>query len=135
MTHPEQHCPVETTLRIIGGKWKPLILYFLLQDTRRFSELRRLVPGVTQQMLTSQLRELEADGIIRRQVYAQVPPKVEYSLTETGRSLQPLLDWMLEWGKNYLQEHGQELVAEPGGDGPAEKLARVRISPDHLKTR
>lgn len=96
-------CPVEATLHVIGGKWKPLILFYLLAGTKRFNELRRLMPPqITPQMLTLQLRELEDDGIVHREVYAQVPPKVEYSLTDTGRSLEPLLQSMLQWGQNYL---------------------------------
>ena len=86
-----QRCPVETTLLVMGGKWKPVIVHFLMQGTKRFNELRRLIPGVTQQMLTLQLRELECDGILHREVYPQVPPKVEYSLTARGRSLRPIL--------------------------------------------
>jgi DNA-binding HxlR family transcriptional regulator len=103
MTKLPDRCPVEVTLDIIGGKWKPLILYYLLQGTRRFNELRRMLPHVTQQMLTLQLRELERDGIVHRKVYAEVPPKVEYSLTERGRSLEPILLSMLAWGEEYLQ--------------------------------
>lgn len=100
-------CPVEVTLGIIGGKWKPLILYYLMQGTRRFNELKRMLPQVTPQMLTAQLRELEHDGIVHREVYAMVPPKVEYSLTGLGRSLEPLLLAMLKWGEEY------QLQAQP----------------------
>ncbi len=103
-----ERCPVETTLRIIGGKWKPLILFYLLEGTKRFNELRRMMPPqLTQQMLTMQLRELEEDGIVHREVYAQVPPKVEYSLTPIGRSLEPLLHTMFDWGANYLRARGE----------------------------
>lgn len=97
-------CPVEVTLDVIGGKWKPLILYYLFQQTRRFNELRRMLPQVTQQMLTLQLRELERDGVVHRKVYAEVPPRVEYSLTERGRSLEPILLAMLEWGEVHQRE-------------------------------
>lgn len=95
-------CPVERTLAVIGGKWKPLIVFHLLGGVHRFGELRRLMPQVTQQMLTLQLRELERDGIVHRKIYPQIPPKVEYSLTDMGRSLQPVLDMMLAWGQTYL---------------------------------
>ena len=91
-------CPIEAVLDVIGGKWKAVILYHLQGDTRRFNELRRLVPGVTQRMLTRQLRELETDGIVARKVYPEVPPKVEYSLTEMGRSLEPVLRSIQGWG-------------------------------------
>ncbi|MDB5355999.1 MAG: helix-turn-helix transcriptional regulator [Phycisphaerales bacterium] len=92
-------CPAETTLEVIGGRWKVPILWFLFQGTRRFSELRRSLEGVTQKMLTQQLRELESDGIVNRKVYPQVPPKVEYSLTGEGQSLKPVVEAMCKWGK------------------------------------
>ena len=88
----KEDCPVETTLEVLTGKWKANILFHLLTGTKRFGELRRLMPKVTQQMLTAHLRELERDGIIHREVYAQVPPKVEYSLTQLGRGLAPVFD-------------------------------------------
>jgi DNA-binding HxlR family transcriptional regulator len=94
-------CPVEVTMSVLGGKWKGVILHYLLGGTKRFGDLRRLLPAVTQRMLTLQLREMEAAGVIHRKVYAEVPPKVEYSLTELGRTLHPILDLMNEWGKTY----------------------------------
>jgi DNA-binding HxlR family transcriptional regulator len=95
-------CAVERTLNLIDGKWKIVILYKLLQGTMRFSELRRLIPGVTQRMLTHQLRELESDGLIVRTVYAQVPPRVEYSLSVRGQSLEPVLMALKHWGDTNL---------------------------------
>ena len=95
-------CPVETTLKIIGDKWKVLILRDLFTGTKRFNELKRSLKDVTQKMLTQQLRELENDGIIHREVYPVVPPKVEYSLTELGNTLKPVIDSMYDWG-NYLK--------------------------------
>lgn len=97
-----------TTLEVIGGRWKGLILYHLLEETKRFGELRRLVPEASQRMLTMQLRELEDDGVIHREVFKQVPPKVEYSLTEFGRSLEPTLRTMSDWGRQY-----QSLASRP----------------------
>lgn len=97
-------CPVVNTLDIIGGKWKVLILYYLNEETRRFNELQRLLAGITQRMLTLQLRELENDGIVHREVYPQVPPKVEYSLTEFGRTLMPVIEAMHRWGEQYAVE-------------------------------
>lgn len=94
-------CPVEATLEVIGGRWKGVLLYHLLDDRKRFNQLRRLLPGVTQRMLTLQLRELESDGVIHRTVYAEVPPRVEYSLTDFGRSLEPILLLMRDWGEEY----------------------------------
>ncbi|NKB81195.1 MAG: transcriptional regulator [Nitrospirales bacterium] len=94
-------CPVEAALELIGGKWKGMALYHLLDGTKRFNELKRNVGGVTQRMLTKQLRELEVDGLISRQVYAEVPPKVEYRLTEKGKALRPILLALEKWGVRY----------------------------------
>ena len=96
------NCPVEATMDVIGGKWKVIIIHHLLDETKRFSELRRLIPQVTQRMLTSQLRELERDGVVHREVYPQVPPKVEYSLTELGKTLEPVLLVMHDWGESLI---------------------------------
>lgn len=96
-----QACPVETTLDVVGGKWKGIILYQLLDGTKRFNEFRRLNPGITQFMLTLQLRELERDGIIHREIYKEIPPKVEYSLTDFGRTLEPVIMSMKAWGESY----------------------------------
>ncbi|MBP6552727.1 MAG: winged helix-turn-helix transcriptional regulator [Vitreoscilla sp.] len=103
-THPAGCTAVTTTLAIIGGKWKILILYHLCAGTQRFNELRRLLPDITQRMLTLQLRELEDDGIVHREVYPQVPPKVEYSLTAFGKTLIPVIEVMDAWGKQYASE-------------------------------
>lgn len=102
-------CPVELTLSVIGGKWKGMILYHLLSGTKRFNELRRLMPDITQRVLTLQLRELEQDGIVHREVYKVVPPKVEYSLTPFGETLKPLVLSMQQWGERYLQEINHRL--------------------------
>ena len=100
-------CAVEITASIIGGKWKPMILFFLESGTRRFGELHKLIPRTTKKMLTQQLRELERDGIIRRKIYAQVPPKVEYSLTRHGKSLKPILRSMSAWGEDHKSRYGR----------------------------
>lgn len=103
------HCPVDATLERIGGKYKALILWHLLDRTLRFGELRKLIPLATPKMLTQQLRELEVDQLIDRKVYPVVPPKVEYSLTELGRSIRPILLGMYDWGAAYLQRSGVEV--------------------------
>jgi DNA-binding HxlR family transcriptional regulator len=95
-------CPVEATLDLIDGKWKAVILYHLLDDTVRFNELKRRLSRITQRMLTRQLRELEAAGLIHREIYAEVPPRVEYSLTTLGRSLEPVIRMLWTWGNQYL---------------------------------
>ena len=97
------YCEKELTLSIIGGKWKMLIMWHLGKEgTKRFGELKSMIPEITQRMLASQLRELEDDLIVHREVYPVVPPKVEYSLTEHGETLIPILESMYEWGKNYM---------------------------------
>lgn len=100
-------CPVETTLMLIGDKWKVLILRDLISGTKRFGELKRSVGQISQKVLTAQLRDMEANGLVHREVYAEVPPRVEYSLTELGQSLKPILDAMWTWGEGYKAQNGQ----------------------------
>jgi DNA-binding HxlR family transcriptional regulator len=100
----EYKCGIDVTLAVVGGKWKASILWHLAQQTMRFSDLQRQFAGTTRKMLTQQLRELEADGLVHREVYPQVPPKVEYSLTEKGRSIFPILDMMCNWARQYLRD-------------------------------
>lgn len=99
-------CPMFTAQSLIGGKWKVFLLWTLHDGPRRFSELQRVLPEVTQSMLTNTLRELEKDGMVHREVYRQVPPKVEYSLTPIGRKLIPILQLLLEWGTDYMEHMG-----------------------------
>lgn len=94
-------CPVATIVQLIGNKWKLLIIRNLLGGVQRFNEMRRTIPGISQKVLTDNLRALEEDGIVYREVFAEVPPKVEYSLTELGKSLQPVFNSMIEWGEEY----------------------------------
>ncbi|QDT89823.1 winged helix-turn-helix transcriptional regulator [Gimesia algae] len=94
-------CPVEATLELIGGKWKGIILYYLLNGRLRFSELKRTIGCVTQRMLTKQLRELESSGLVSRTVYAEVPPRVEYELTKEGESLKPVINALKKWGESH----------------------------------
>ena len=99
------NCPVEATLSVIGGKWKPIILYYLLgEGAHRFAELRRKLPGISEKILTKQLRELERDGIVHREVYPEVPPKVEYSITEYGDTLRPVCAAMGDWGIAHMEQ-------------------------------
>ncbi|MGI6011150.1 MAG: winged helix-turn-helix transcriptional regulator [Ruminococcus sp.] len=98
-------CPVETTLMLIGDKWKVLILRDLMPGTKRFGELKKSIGNVSQKVLTAQLRDMEENGLIKRTVYAEVPPRVEYSLTELGRSLNPVLDAMRNWGEGYKEKN------------------------------
>lgn len=127
MTEPEcaphqqpYGCSVEMTLAVIGGRWKPVILFKLMEEgVLRFGELRRHVPGATQKMMTNQLRELERDGVVHREVYPEVPPKVEYSLTDYGRSLAPILIAMRDWGVT----HAARLEAPPVDQAPVSEKA------------
>ena len=118
MPNPIVHCPVTTALSIIGGKWKVIILWHLKEGgVKRFGELQRMVRGISQKMLTQELRDLEESGLVARKVYPVVPPKVEYSLTETGWSLKPLLEQLCEWGLEYRKNRGElvegDMIPEP----------------------
>ena len=101
-------CPVETTLTLIGDKWKVLILRDLMDGTKRFGELRKSLSGVSQKVLTAQLRDMESSGLVNRKVYAEVPPKVEYSLTGLGESLRPVIDVLRDWGEGYKRDRQKE---------------------------
>jgi DNA-binding HxlR family transcriptional regulator len=120
-------CPVELCTEIIGAKWKGEILFILFTGTKRHSELRKLIPGTTQRTLTTQLRELEEDGVIDRKVYAQVPPKVEYSISKRGQSLKPIIDAMWKWGKNFLETLPEERVRPktPNGEATFRQLKQL----------
>jgi DNA-binding HxlR family transcriptional regulator len=114
---PAFYCPIETTLSVIGGKWKVVILYRLQAGTRRFGELRRAIPGVSERVLAAQLRELERDGVVRRVVHPEVPPRVEYSLSDYGETLRPLTDLMCTWGK----AHSRRLATAAAPDSEQEQ--------------
>ena len=104
----EEVCSLTTTQDVIAGRWKIVVLWYLSRRTRRFSELQRLLPGISKGILTKQLRELEEDGMVHREVYKEVPPKVEYSLTPQGNSFIPVLDIMSEWGKTNMEKKQKE---------------------------
>lgn len=104
------NCPVDATLRLVGGKYKSLVLWHLIDGTLRHRELQKLIPQATPKMLTQQLRELETDNLIAREIFPVVPPKVEYSLTNLGRSLKPILTAMYDWGSNYMISSGHEIT-------------------------
>ena len=121
-------CAVEVTLSVMGGTWKPIILFHLLHGKKRFGELGRNIGGITQRMLTLQLRELEEAGIVQRTVYAEVPPRVDYELTELGRSLQPVLIAMRNWGNEYSQRF--DAAESLHDDAEANAEASVPCAPD-----
>ena len=101
-------CDVEATLSVVGGRWKPILVCHLIDGRKRFGELRRRTPNATERMITLQLRELQADGIVKRHVYAEVPPRVEYEITEFGRSLEPILVLMQAWGRAFKDRRFSE---------------------------
>lgn len=108
----DQPCPIEIALDIIGGKWKGVILYRLLGGTKRFNELQKLCRNITQRTLTLQLRSLENDGLVKRTVYAEVPPRVEYTLTPLGASMEPIIQALFDWGVEYKQKINSQNVTE-----------------------
>ena len=119
-------CAVEATLAVVGGRWKPVLLFHLLEGRKRFSDLCRAVPNATQRMITLQLRELEADGVVARHVFAQVPPRVEYSLTDIGRKFAPVLESIRAWGTDYIDYlHANRLM----GSSPTAALSIWSIDP------
>ena len=108
------HCALDVTMEMVGGKWKTIVLWYLRKDKKRFSELRRSIPGITEKMLSLQLRQLEKDGFVSRKVHAEVPPRVEYSLTPHGRTLLPLLEEIAKWGRMMGKKNGTiEKVERP----------------------
>jgi DNA-binding HxlR family transcriptional regulator len=107
--HPQYGCPINAALSVIGGKWKLPIVHSLSFGTVRFNTLLRSIPGVTRHVLTTHLRELERDGVVHRQVYAEVPPRVEYSLTEFGSTLEPLLSQLRMWGEQYIEQQEKKI--------------------------
>ncbi len=102
-------CPIETTIDVIGGKWRSLIIWHLNKEVLRFSEIQRIVPGISKKVLSEHLRDLEKNDFIERRVYPEVPPKVEYLITEKGRGLGEILDAMEKWGKNLLEKEGEKI--------------------------
>ncbi|NBC18225.1 MAG: transcriptional regulator [Bacteroidetes bacterium] len=108
------HCPIEATLSVLGGKWTPLVLWHLREETLRFGELRRRIPGITKKMLSQRLQRLGEAGVVHREAYAEVPPRVEYSLTPFGQTLRPVLDAMCHWGAEYLATQTREVAEDVG---------------------
>lgn len=120
----EYHCAMDITMDFIGGKWKTVVLWYLRKDKKRFSELRKLIPNITEKMLSLQLKGLENDGLIGRRIYPQVPPKVEYFLTDFGKSLIPMLEEIAKWGRNLAQSKAK--MIDKAGDKKAKKQGSGR---------
>jgi DNA-binding HxlR family transcriptional regulator len=123
------HCAVAVTMEMIGGKWKAVVLWYLRKKTKRFAELRRHIPDITEKMLTKQLRELESDGIVKRKVYAQVPPRVEYSLSDYGRTLLPLIELIGEWGRARTEKFGTLVEVAPVKEHLRRRGAPLQLQP------
>ncbi len=113
MNGHEYHCALDVTMDFIGGKWKSIVLWYLRKEAKRFSELNRHIPGITEKMLSLQLRELEKDGLVSRKVFAEVPPRVEYALTKEGKTLLPLLEELAKWGRYMGGKHGKVEEVKP----------------------
>ncbi len=107
------HCSLDITMSFIGGKWKTVVLWYLRKDKKRFSELKRHIPEITEKMLSLQLRELEKDGLVQRTVFPEVPPRVEYELTDEGKTLLPVLEAMAAWGRRKGKEEGTMIALNP----------------------
>ena len=129
MNGREYHCAMDITMHYIGGKWKTVVLWYLRKDKKRFSELKRLIPNITEKMLSLQLKDLEKDGIIKRKIYPEVPPKVEYYLTDFGKTLIPMLEEIALWGRSLARSKGKmvdkeskEKVKKPRGKVPAKAI-------------
>jgi DNA-binding HxlR family transcriptional regulator len=103
----DYHCAMDVTMDYIGGKWKTVVLWYLKKEKKRFNELKKLIPAITEKMLSLQLKHLEKDGIISRKVYAEIPPRVEYALTELGKTLIPALEEIAKWGRNLAEKRGK----------------------------
>ncbi|MFM8914627.1 MAG: winged helix-turn-helix transcriptional regulator [Flammeovirgaceae bacterium] len=106
------HCALDVTMNFIGGKWKTVVLWYLRKDKKRFGELRKLIPDITEKMLSLQLKALEEDGIVKRTIYPEVPPRVEYDLTKFGKTLIPVLEEMAKWGRDTVQREGKIVLKE-----------------------
>ncbi|MBL7752050.1 MAG: winged helix-turn-helix transcriptional regulator [Chitinophagaceae bacterium] len=116
----EYHCAMDITMDYIGGKWKTVVLWYLRKDKKRFSELKKLIPGITEKMLSIQLKQLEQDGLIGRKIYGEVPPRVEYSLTDFGKTLIPMLEEIAKWGRHLGEQDGE--MVEVKSNAKKEKL-------------
>lgn len=120
----EYHCAMDVTMDYIGGKWKTVVLWYLRKDKKRFSELRRLIPNITEKMLSIQLKDLESDGIVKRKIYPEVPPRVEYFLTDFGKTLIPMLEEIAKWGRRLAETRGKMVDKEKSSVSQRNKSPR-----------